>query len=132
MDPVIIKWFKISIYNFIKLQFSSSHAPCAICFQVTGLGICVEVIKNKLAPAMKKAALEIEFGRGISRASEVLELACEHGVVLKERNCYFIDGKVVNGKMEAESFLIQNEIICEKLVKTLRRQFFRIDEHSES
>lgn len=46
-------------------------------FQVTGLGICVKVVKNKLAPAMKKAELEIEFGRGISRASEVLQyLGC--------------------------------------------------------
>ncbi|CAH1427958.1 unnamed protein product [Lactuca virosa] len=34
---------------------------------VSGLGICVEVVKNKLALAMKKAELEIEFGRGISR-----------------------------------------------------------------
>nr|GEU56303.1 DNA repair protein RecA homolog 2, mitochondrial [Tanacetum cinerariifolium] len=64
--------------------------------KVTGLGICVEVMKNKLAPAMKKAELEIEFGRGICRASEVLELACEHGVVLKEGNYYFIEGEVVN------------------------------------
>ncbi|CAH1437754.1 unnamed protein product [Lactuca virosa] len=30
--------------------------------KVTGLGICVEVVKNKLAPAMKKAELEIECG----------------------------------------------------------------------
>lgn len=81
---------------------------------------------------MKKAELEIEFGRGISRASEVLELACEHGVVLKEGNCYFIDGEVVNSKIEAETYLIQNERICDKLVKNLRRQLFRIDEDSES
>ncbi|XP_071737616.1 DNA repair protein recA homolog 2, mitochondrial [Rutidosis leptorrhynchoides] len=100
--------------------------------KVTGLGICVEVIKNKLSPAMRKAELEIQFGRGISRASEVLELACENGVVLKEGNCYFIDGEVVNSKIEAENYLIQNESICEKLVKTLRKQLFHFDEDSES
>lgn len=100
--------------------------------KVTGLEICVEVIKNKLAPAMKKAELEIEFGRGISRASEVLELACEHGVVLKEGNCYFIDGEVVNSKLEALTYLNQNEKICDKLVKILRRQLFRTGDDSES
>ncbi|XP_023731698.1 DNA repair protein recA homolog 2, mitochondrial [Lactuca sativa] len=100
--------------------------------KVTGLGICVEVVKNKLAPAMKKAELEIEFGRGISRASEVLQLGCEHGVVLKEGNSYFIDGEVVNGKMQAETYLIQNTLICDKLVKTLRRHLFRIEQDSES
>ncbi|KAL4557984.1 hypothetical protein LXL04_036180 [Taraxacum kok-saghyz] len=100
--------------------------------KVTGLGICVEVVKNKLAPAMKKAELEIEFGRGISRASEILELGCEHGVVLKEGSCYFIDGEVVNGKIQAENYLVQNGGICDKLVKALRRQLFRIGDDSES
>ncbi|GJV70536.1 DNA repair protein RecA homolog 2, mitochondrial [Tanacetum coccineum] len=100
--------------------------------KVIGLGICVEVMKNKLAPAMKKAELEIEFGRGISRASEVLELACEHGVVLKEGNYYFIEGEVVNSKVQAETYLIQNERICDQLVKILRKQLFRIDEDSLS
>ncbi|KAI3516304.1 hypothetical protein L1887_15218 [Cichorium endivia] len=33
--------------------------------EVTELGICVEVVKDELEPAMKKAKLEIEFGRGI-------------------------------------------------------------------
>lgn len=100
--------------------------------KVTGLGLCVEVMKNKLAPAMKKAELEIQFGRGICRASEVLELACEHGVVSKEGNCYLLDGEVVTGKIQAEKYLIHNERICDNLVKTLRRKLFRIDEDSES
>ncbi|KAI7726263.1 hypothetical protein M8C21_008607 [Ambrosia artemisiifolia] len=100
--------------------------------KVTGLGICVEVMKNKLAPAMKKAELEIEFGKGISRASEILELACEHGVALKEGNCYFIEGEVLNSKIQAEAYLIKNEQICDTLVKSLRRQLFHVDEDSDS
>lgn len=81
---------------------------------------------------MKKAELEIEFGKGISRASDILELACEHGIVLKEGSCYFIDGEVCNSKLQAETYLIQNERICDNLVKALRRQLFRVDEDSES
>ncbi|XP_024981802.1 DNA repair protein recA homolog 2, mitochondrial [Cynara cardunculus var. scolymus] len=100
--------------------------------KVTGLGICVEVMKNKLAPAMKKAELEILFGRGICRVSEVLELACQHGVVPEEGNCYLLDGEVVKGKIQAEKYLIRNERVCDDLVKTLRRKLFRIDQDSES
>ncbi|KAL7594097.1 hypothetical protein Lser_V15G35222 [Lactuca serriola] len=76
--------------------------------EVTGLGICVKVVKNKLAPAMKKAELEIEFGRGISRASEVLQLGC-----LKEGNSYFIDGEVVNGSRflkEQATFIVSDDL----------------------
>ena len=77
---------------------------------------------------MKKAELEIEFGRGISRASEVLQyLGC-----IKEGNSQFIDGEVVNGKIQAETYLIQNTIICDKLVMTLRIHLFRIEQDSES
>ncbi|CAI9271395.1 unnamed protein product [Lactuca saligna] len=36
----------------------------ALKIRVIGLGICLEVVKNKLAPAMKKAELEIECGGG--------------------------------------------------------------------
>ncbi|KAL0339710.1 UNVERIFIED_CONTAM: DNA repair protein recA2, mitochondrial, partial [Sesamum radiatum] len=46
--------------------------------KATGLGISVQVVKNKLAPSMAKAELSIRFGKGICRKSEALDLACEH------------------------------------------------------
>ena len=55
-------------------------------FQITGLGVCAQVVKNKLAPAMTKAEHEIQFGRGFCTEFEVLELACEHSIVKKEGN----------------------------------------------
>ncbi|KAF8395778.1 hypothetical protein HHK36_019729 [Tetracentron sinense] len=70
--------------------------------EITGLGVRVQVMKNKLAPAMKKAELEIRFGRGICCESEVLDMACKHGVILTEGNKYYIEGEVLNDKHEAE------------------------------
>nr|KAJ0212905.1 hypothetical protein LSAT_V11C400171370 [Lactuca sativa] len=119
----------LPFYSAVRMRiarkgFSSHRKRFKIIIIVTGLGICVKVVKNKLAPAMKKAELEIEFGRGISRAYEVLQyLGC-----LKEGN----NGEVVNGKIQVETYLIQNTIICDKLVMTLRRHLFRIEQDSES
>lgn len=94
--------------------------------EATGLAIRVQVVKNKLAPAMKTAELDIQFGRGICPESEVLEMACEQGVISKEGNSYFIDGNVLNSREEAESFLSQNEEFLNGVIKTLRDQLFQI------
>ncbi|KAA8518100.1 hypothetical protein F0562_015574 [Nyssa sinensis] len=92
--------------------------------EVTGLGICVQVVKNKLAPAMKKAELGIHFGRGICCESEVLDLACEHGVILREGSSYFIEGEVLKNRLEAERYLTDTNGVLDKIVKTLRSQLF--------
>ncbi|XP_075639501.1 DNA repair protein recA homolog 2, mitochondrial isoform X2 [Castanea sativa] len=92
--------------------------------KVTGLGVCIQVVKNNLAPSMKKAELGIQFGRGFCCEAEVLELACEHGVIVKEGSNYLIDGKLFSGKHEAEQFLVENDGILDKIVLILRRQLF--------
>ncbi|KAF4373655.1 hypothetical protein F8388_025349 [Cannabis sativa] len=92
--------------------------------EVTGLGISVQVVKNKLAPAMKKAELGLQFGRGFRCESEVLELACNHGVIVKEGNSYLIEGEVFSNKHAAEKHLAENEMIYDNLVSILRKLLF--------
>lgn len=43
----------------------------------------VKIVKNKLAPPLKTAEFSIEFGHGICRASELIDLAVEAGVIRK-------------------------------------------------
>ncbi|XP_010269651.1 PREDICTED: DNA repair protein recA homolog 2, mitochondrial isoform X2 [Nelumbo nucifera] len=93
--------------------------------EITGLGVSVQVVKNKLAPAMKRAELEIRFGSGICCESEVLEIACQHGLILKEENGYRIEGKVFNDKQEAERYLAENVGVLDKIVTILRKQLFK-------
>ncbi|OIT40380.1 PREDICTED: DNA repair protein recA homolog 2, mitochondrial-like isoform X1 [Nicotiana attenuata] len=92
--------------------------------KITGLGICVKVVKNKLAPAATEAELRIQFGGGFCIKSEVLELACEHEVILKEGGSYFIDGEVLNSRQDAEDYLAANGAVLAKIVDTLRDQLF--------
>ncbi|KAF9664766.1 hypothetical protein SADUNF_Sadunf16G0052100 [Salix dunnii] len=53
--------------------------------KITGLGVCAQVVKNKLAPAMTKAEHEIQFGRCFCTEFEVLELACESTVSSRKK-----------------------------------------------
>ncbi|KAH6832602.1 RECA-like protein 3 [Perilla frutescens var. hirtella] len=89
-----------------------------------GLEICVQVVKNKLAPSMAKSELSINFGKGINRDSEALDLACEHGVIVKEGSHYFIGGKILHSREEVLRYLASNEEALDDIIKTLRCHLF--------
>jgi recombination protein RecA len=43
----------------------------------------VKIVKNKCAPPLRQAEFSIEFGQGISRGAEILDLGVEHKIVTK-------------------------------------------------
>ncbi|PIN20069.1 DNA repair protein RAD51/RHP55 [Handroanthus impetiginosus] len=92
--------------------------------KATGLGICVQVVKNKLAPSMAKAELSIRFGKGISQESEALDLACEHGVIVKDGSRYFIKGKILHSREEVLRYLAANDGALDDIVRTLSCHLF--------
>ncbi|XP_022153915.1 DNA repair protein recA homolog 2, mitochondrial isoform X2 [Momordica charantia] len=92
--------------------------------KVTGLAIGVQVVKNKLAAPMKMAEMGIHFGRGFCCESEVLEMGCEHGVILKDGGIFHIEGRICSSKHEAEQYLMENEAVLNKVVEILRNQLF--------
>ncbi|KAK3217923.1 hypothetical protein Dsin_011893 [Dipteronia sinensis] len=92
--------------------------------QITGLGVCVEVMKNKLAPAMNKAYLGINFGKGFCSEQEILELACEHRLVIQEGSNYIIGRKVFSDKYSAGQYLIENERVIDKIFMILIKTTF--------
>ncbi|XP_051228170.1 DNA repair protein recA homolog 2, mitochondrial [Lolium perenne] len=100
-----------------KLRYSEDQA--------TGIGISVEIIKNKLAPAtLKEAGIDIRFGRGICYESEILEMASSHGVIVKEGCGYWINGKLLPDKGEAEKFLLENDAVADDICSTMRSELF--------
>ncbi|KAF8085917.1 hypothetical protein N665_0642s0013 [Sinapis alba] len=92
--------------------------------KISGLNVCVEVVKNKLTLGKKRSELGIHFGRGFYVEREVLELACEHGVISKEGNSHLIEGEVVDGKDAAEKYLVENKEVLDTVISTLRKQLF--------
>ncbi|KAG0496982.1 hypothetical protein HPP92_001673 [Vanilla planifolia] len=92
--------------------------------KITGISIAVQIMKNKMAPALKKADLEIEFGRGFCREAEIFLAALEHGFIMKEGNGYWIEGKFLKGQREAETYLAENSDVTDQLTNCLRNQLF--------
>ncbi|KAI5682794.1 hypothetical protein M9H77_04022 [Catharanthus roseus] len=92
--------------------------------KATGLGISAQVIKNKLAPVKTDAELRIQFGRGLYCESEILELACEHGIISSQNGTYSIAGEILYGMEEAENYLAANSDVLDGVVKSLRYVLF--------
>jgi recombination protein RecA len=73
----------------------------------------VKVIKNKCAPPFKQAEFDIRWGSGIDKASELLDVAVEVGVVDK-RGAYlsFGEQRLGQGRERARQTLIDTDAIA--------------------
>ncbi|TVU34713.1 hypothetical protein EJB05_16560 [Eragrostis curvula] len=93
--------------------------------QATGIGISVQIIKNKLVPAtLKEAGIDLRFGKGICRESEILEMASSIGVIMKDGCGYWINNEFLADNAAAEKFLHENATIADEICSTIRSQFF--------
>ena len=81
----------------------------------------VKVVKNKVAPPFKTAAVEIMYGQGVSREAEILDLASEIGIVDKSGAWYAYKGeKIGQGKENAKAFLKNNPEIKDEIENKVR------------
>ena len=81
----------------------------------------VKIVKNKVAPPFKTASVEIMYGQGVSRETEILDLASEIGIVDKSGAWYSYNGeKIGQGKENAKQFLRDNPTIKEEIENKVR------------
>ena len=91
---------------------------------VIGNKTTVKVVKNKVAPPFKSAAVEIMYGQGVSKEAEILDLAAEIGIVDKSGAWYAYKGdKIGQGKENAKTFLKDNPKIKEEIEKQVRESY---------
>jgi len=79
----------------------------------------IKIVKNKVAPPFKITEVDLLFGKGISKESDLIDMAVNHGIVQKTGSWYsFGEEKLGQGK-EAVRKLIEED---KKLFKTLKDQ----------
>ncbi|CAN6447826.1 unnamed protein product [Victoria cruziana] len=95
--------------------------------ETVGSEVLVKIVKNKHAPPFKTAQFELEFGKGINRESEILELGCKHKIIRKAGAYYTLNDQTLHGKDNFKRFLIEHEDVREELLMKLREKLL----HSE-
>lgn len=90
--------------------------------QTIGSQVAVKIVKNKHALPFKTAHFELEFGKGICRSSELVELGLKHKLVKKGGGAMYIYKDTgYRGKDALKSYLTENESVAKELELTLRQ-----------
>ncbi|MBA0637212.1 hypothetical protein Godav_024739 [Gossypium davidsonii] len=99
--------------------------------ETIGSQVLVKVVKNKLAPPFKNAEFELEFGKGISREGEIIDLATKHKLVTKSGAFYSFNDRKLHGKEAFRRFLAENGSALEELVMKLREKLLDAESKKE-
>jgi len=89
--------------------------------EITGNETRVKVVKNKVAPPFKQAEFIIQYGAGINKLGELIDLGVAQGLVDKAGAWYAYQGnKIGQGKANAMKFLQDNQAVADEIEKELR------------
>ena len=84
----------------------------------------IRIVKNKIAPPFKEAEFDIMFGKGISRAGDILDLATNIDLVKKSGAWYAYEGeKIGQGRENAKTYLSEHPEIMEELEQNIRAHY---------
>ncbi|MBR2653434.1 MAG: recombinase RecA [Lachnospiraceae bacterium] len=84
----------------------------------------IKIVKNKVAPPFKEAQFDIMFGKGISKAGDVLDLAVANDIIDKSGAWFAYNGdKIGQGRENAKNFLQENPDIMYEVEQKVRMAY---------
>ena len=89
--------------------------------EVYGNHVRCKIVKNKVAPPFKVAEFDILYGKGISRASEILDFAIELDIIKKSGSWFSYDGqRLGQGKDTIRQLVEDNPEFMDELEAKVR------------
>jgi recombination protein RecA len=100
--------------------------------EVLGNRTKVKIVKNKVAPPFKVVEFNILYGKGISKISEILDLAVDYDIIEKRGSWYRYDGDPIGqGTDAAIQFLEEDPKLTANIERTVREKLMP-DEFEET
>ncbi len=111
----------LKFYASVRVDIRSS-SPLKDGDDVIGRHTKVKVVKNKVAPPFRRAEFDIMFGEGISRASEIIDLVVDYGIIQKSGAWFSYDGsKLAQGRDAAKRVIQDNPELAEELEEKIMK-----------
>ena len=89
--------------------------------EIVGNTVKVKIVKNKVSPPFKTCELDIIYGQGISKESEILDKAVELGLIKKSGSWFEYKGsKIAQGRDAAKEYLKTNEDVAKELIEQIK------------
>jgi recombination protein RecA len=91
--------------------------------QVVGARCKVKVVKNKVAAPFRLAEFDIDYGDGISRVGELIDLGVQYDMIGKSGAWYnYGDVRLGQGRENSKQFLRDNPDLADEVEAALREQ----------
>ena len=95
---------------------------------VVGNKTRVKVVKNKVAPPFREAHFDIMYGQGISKWSELVDLAVQMDIVQKSGSWFSMgDERIGQGAASVKDYFINNPDIAEQVEAQVRENLWRLN-----
>jgi recombination protein RecA len=86
----------------------------------------VKVVKNKVAPPFREAHFDILYGQGISKWSELVDLAVQMDIVQKSGSWFSMgDERIGQGANSVKEYLMNNPDIAEQVEAQVRENLLK-------
>ena len=91
--------------------------------EVYGSHTRCKVVKNKVAPPFKTAEFDILYGSGISKSSEIIDMAIQLEIIDKSGAWFYFDGeRLGQGKDNVRKLIESDKELAEKLETLVREK----------
>ena len=92
-----------------------------------------KIVKNKLAPPFRVAEFDILYGKGISRAGELVDIGLALDVIQKSGSWFSYNGeRLGQGKDNIRKLLESNEALFNEIDEKIRAAADKMELHEEA
>ena len=89
---------------------------------IIGNKVNVKIVKNKVAPPFKTATIEIRYGEGVSRVSEIIDLAVQYDIIEKSGAWFSYNGeKIGQGRENVRLFLNSHPDVYDQIDQQIQQ-----------
>ncbi len=93
----------------------------------------VKVVKNKVGPPFKEVEVEILYGEGISKISEIIDLGVNNDIINKAGAWFSYGGKKIGqGKENCRKYLRENREILDEVETKIRKKIGLLPDDEEN
>jgi|TARA_B100001094_G_scaffold19397_1_gene16566 recombination protein RecA len=122
----------LKFYSSVRIDLRRSES-IKIGEELIGNKVRVRVVKNKVAPPFKKAEIEILYNEGISKESEIIDLAVIKNIIEKSGSFYSFEGeRLGQGRESVRKFLKNNPVISKKIEDLILNPVIENEETEDS
>jgi recombination protein RecA len=90
-----------------------------------------KIVKNKLAPPFRQAEFDVIFGRGISKASSLIDTGVDAGLISKSGTWFtFESHKLGQGRDNARTYLEEHPDVAAEIEKLVRKAFGLVEDEA--